>query len=471
MINEDSSIQLRQYQASAIHTIYEEWRRGNTRVMLQLPTGGGKTVIFSAIAHDFLRSQGRILVLVHREELLTQAQQVLESICGVRVGVIKAGFEPEPLCVVQVASVQSLVRRDMPDARLVIVDEAHHSVSESYCTILENYPNACVLGVSATPIRTDGSGFDGLFNALVSNTSVKKLIAEGHLSKYKLYADDNPIATKGIRTTAGDFDSADLARDIDAIALSGNLTKMYQKHAQGKRCLVFAVNCQHSRAIAKRYQDSGIPAEHLDGKTPNDERRAILERFRTGQTLVVSNVGILTEGFNLPSIEAVQIARPTKSLSLWLQMVGRSLRPAEGKSHAVILDHTDNYLRLGMPCSNHIWTLEGVEPNNKTKLRKKKNGEIIEQELLEIIEGDAQLREISEKDLAKLTLIFEVVQLDRLFEICEAKNYKKSWIGFQFLESKPSLEALKICQKRLGYKQGWAKIKFGEYQANIKEVA
>lgn len=459
---QQTKLELREYQKAAIREIYSRWKEGHKRVMFQLPTGGGKTFLFSAIAKDLL--QERILVLVHREELIYQAQESLETACGVRVGIIKAGIAPEPLCMIQVASVQTLVRRSLPPAGLVIVDEAQHSTAETYRKILDNYDKSYVLGVSATPIRSDGSGFDDLFDSLVSVITVKELIAQGSLSKYKLFADPNPIKTKGIRTTAGDYNQKELAQSVNTSILSANLVQTYRDRCPDKRCVVFAINVEHSQAIAERYKQAGIPAEHLDGETPTGDRKAILERFRTGETLVISNVGILTEGFNLPSIEAVQCARPTKSLSLWLQMVGRGLRPSAGKEYALILDHTENWMKLGMPCAKHIWTLEGVEPEEKQpRFRKTKDNEVVEDGFFEIEEGDAELEEIGEDDVKAIAIQLEIEQFNKLLEIAEHRQYKKAWAVYKFLEIEPSYEALLVCAGIMGYKPQWAAMKYKEY--------
>jgi superfamily II DNA or RNA helicase len=294
------------------------------------------------------------------------------------------------------------------------------------------------------------------------------------LCDYKLIASPQAISTKGIKTTGGDFNNRELADSVDVVELAGNLIGVYKVYAIGKKCVVFAINCSHSMAIAARFRAAGIPAEHLDGETPDDERKAIIERFRTGETLVLCNVNIVTEGFNLPNIEAVQIARPTKSLSLWLQMVGRGLRPSEGKQHALILDHTDNFARLGMPDANHIWLLEGVTIA-KEKLKRKRNNQIErDEELFEIVEAESiTLQEVTAVDVEKLRLQEELKNLEKLFETAAHNRYKDAWVAFKFLESKPSLEALKVCAKRLGYKQGWAFVKFNEIvkPSQLGEVA
>ena len=460
-------IKLRDYQQALIRLVYEKWDKGLLKILMQLPTGGGKTIILAAIARNFFQRQEPILAIAHSEELIFQLRDALESACGVLVGVIKAGVKANPERLIQVASVQTLRNRALPAAALVIIDESHHATAKTYRQIIEAYPDAYILGVTATPCRTDGSGFDDLFDALVSITNTRELIEQGHLCNYKLIADPNAINTKGIGSTAGDYNNRELADSVNAVELAGNLIGAYKLHAIGKKSVVFGINCSHSLAIAKRYASEGIPAEHLDGETPDEERKAIIERFRTGETLVLCNVNIVTEGFNLPNIEVVQVARPTKSLSLWLQMVGRGLRTAEGKDVALILDYTDNFARLGMPDAPHIWTLEGVTIA-KERLKRNKRTHLVERDETEIIEADTVvLQEVKAIDVKKLRLDHELKELDRLFEIAAHKQYQQSWVAFKFLESKPSLNSLKVCAKKLGYKPSWAKYKFKEISADL----
>lgn len=467
-IYKQATIALRDYQQALIRLVYEKWDKGLLKILMQLPTGGGKTIILAAIARNFFQRQEPILVIAHTEELIFQLRDALELACGVMVGVIKAGVKANPERLIQVASVQTLRNRDLPAAALVIIDEAHHATAKTYREIIESYPDSYILGVTATPCRTDGSGFDDLFNALVSITSPRELIEQGYLCDYKLIASPQAISTKGIKTTGGDFNNRELADSVDVVELAGDLIGAYKLYALAKKCVVFAINCNHSKAIAQRYNAAGIPAEHLDGETPEVDRKAIIERFRTGETLVLCNVNIVTEGFNLPDIEVVQVARPTKSLSLWLQMVGRGLRTAEGKDIALILDHTDNFARLGMPDANHIWLLEGVTVA-KEKLKRKRNNQIErEDDLFEIVETEsAVLQEVTAIDVEKLRLDHELKELDRLFEIATHKQYQQSWVAFKFLESKPSLNSLKVCAKKLGYKPSWAKYKFKEISADL----
>ncbi|WP_019498372.1 DEAD/DEAH box helicase [Pseudanabaena sp. PCC 6802] len=462
-----TEVKLRPYQRSLVEKVFRAWQSGNRRVLMQLPTGGGKSVILSAIARE-LQHEG-VVAIAHREELVVQLNEHLQRWCDRPVGIIKAGYPSNPLFPIQVASIQSLVRRELPKAGLAIIDEAHHSTADTYRKVLDNYPESKILGVTATPIRTDGSGFDGLFDHMVTGISVKELIADGHLCPFKLYADANPIDTRGVRTVGGDYNQKQLANAVDAALLSGNLIASYRKYADRKRCVVFAINVNHSKEICDRYSSEEISAEHLDGTTPSDERRAILDRFRSGETLVLTNCGIVSEGFDLPAIACVQIARPTKSLALWLQMVGRVLRPSHDKEYATILDHTNNWGIHGLPDANRTWTLEGVDPNTQCKrLKRSPDGEIIESEEVAIAEADCELTEISE-DEARLADELEV--LDRLLEVAKRYDYKLGWVAHKFLEIDPSLEALRACAIACGYKPGWVWLKFSELKLRKREAA
>ncbi len=199
--------QLREYQEELIQQIFAKWSMEKRRVLAQSPTGSGKTVLFSAVSAQFTQRGEGVLVLAHREELLLQAKEKLEATTGLPTGLIKAGYRPDPAQLVQIASVQSLVRRkNWPRAALVIVDEAHHSTATTYTNILERYPDAYILGVTATPARSDGQGFKNQYDALVQGWPVRRLIEAGYLCPFRLFAAKRRIKTAGVKITAGDFD-------------------------------------------------------------------------------------------------------------------------------------------------------------------------------------------------------------------------------------------------------------------------
>ncbi|MEL6499861.1 MAG: DEAD/DEAH box helicase [Cyanobacteria bacterium J06623_1] len=465
MIN--TTFQLRDYQQSLISQIYARWEIGDNRVMAQCPTGGGKTICFTAIASEFTQRNSRVLILAHRQELITQAANKTRDIVGIEPGIIKSGYQPDYSAAIQVGSVQSVVSpkrlSQLDDIGLVIIDEAHHfNLKNSYGKILEQYPEARVLGVTATPKRLDGKGFEDYFDILVCGIQTKELIDRGYLSPFKLFAAEQQMKTKGIKTRSGDYRLSELARENDVVELSGNLVNNYQKYANGLKTIVFAINVAHSMAIAQAYNEAGIPAAHLDGTSSADQRQAVLERFAAGEIKVLSNCALFTEGFDLPSLEAIQIARPTKSLSLWLQMVGRVLRPSAGKELALILDHTDNYLIHGLPDRPRAWTLDG-KPKPELSFASDRQSEpdpSEESTEKEIVESKQQLIEVVTTLEQQWRSAFA-----ELVETQMERGYKKQWVYYRLKEMNPPLQIWQMCGEYLGYKPGWAFYQARKYAA------
>lgn len=331
-LSQQTTYQLRDYQQELIQKVFAAWSAGDRRVLAQSPTGSGKTVLFSAIAREFTTKGEGVLVLAHREELVTQARDKLQAVTTGQVGIIKAGYRPDPTHPIQVASVQSLIRRkNWPSAGLVVVDEAHHSCAATYAKILERYPDAYILGVTATPARSDGQGFKRQYDALVLGRSVRELVEAGYLCPFRLFAAKNRIKAAGVKITAGDYNRQELAELVNTSLTLGDVVGTWRRYALGKKTVVFCVDVAHSEAVAEAYRQAGYAAEHLSGETPASERYQALERFRTGKTLILTNCQLFTEGLDVPDIEAVQCLRPTRSLILHLQMVGRGLRPSAGK--------------------------------------------------------------------------------------------------------------------------------------------
>ncbi|BAY46612.1 putative helicase [Scytonema sp. HK-05] len=348
---------LRDYQQDLISKTFAAWSSGMRKVLLQLSTGGGKTIIFAAVASELTCRGEGVLVVAHREELILQAADKMAVTTGVQPGIIKAGYKPTD-SLIQVASIQTLARRKTyPKAELVIVDEAHHASAASYRKLLDAYPKALILGVTATPRREDGYGLRDVFDHLVCSISTLELITLGYLTDYKLIAGFKYSKHKVPQKR--DFTKKELEQ-VASDYKPEEVLKQWNNFCTGKKTILFAVNVMHSKAIAAKFRAAGITCEHLDGETPHDQRKAILDRFKSGTTKIISNCAILTEGFDCPDSEAVVIARPTTSVTLWLQMLGRVLRPAPEKNYATILDMTDNWFRLGRPCDNRQWSLDPV---------------------------------------------------------------------------------------------------------------
>lgn len=358
--------QLRAYQHQWVKDILLSWSRGNRRVLAQLATGGGKTICFAHISHKFFKRDKQVLVIAHRFELIAQAAEKLEQIVSEPVGIIKSGIPSHPERKLQVASIQSLARRELhtlpPNIGLLIFDEAHHASASSYRRVIEHYKHSAILGVTATPQRIDGQGFIELFDDLVIGTPTANLIHQGHLSKFRLFATGQTLSTKGVDRSRGDYRAKDLALAVASQIGVSQIFQNYLKYALSMRTVIFACSLEHSKAVALEFCRQGVKTEHLDGDTKPAERVRILERFKSGITMVITNYEILTEGYDCPDIECVYCVRPTESVTLWIQMVGRCLRSNGKKSTAVIIDVTDNWRKHGLPDERRQWSLSPTAP-------------------------------------------------------------------------------------------------------------
>ncbi|MGG6242562.1 DEAD/DEAH box helicase [Nodosilinea sp. AN01ver1] len=448
--------QLRDYQEQAIADVQAAFTRTD-RVLLQMPTGAGKTITFARLARLAVAAGQRVLIIAHREELLSQASDKLHRETGLTPGLIQGGRKADYTASLQVAGIQSLTRRlaylQPPD--LIVIDEAHHCTSSSYLKVLDQYPDARVLGVTATPARTDKNGFDHIFDELVTGPTVKWLIEHGYLSRFKVFADPQPMQTAGARRTMGDYSIHDLADLNDAITLSGNLVESYRRYADGLKNIIFALNVEHSIAIAERFNAAGIPARHLDGTSSREDREGTLAAFRAGDIRVLSNCMLFTEGFDVPDAACCQIARPTASLGLHLQMLGRVLRVAEDKPYSVIIDHTSNWTK-GLPDSHFEWTLEAPPKGEPPALQRGESGEIIPAPPRpQAVEVEAQLVEVANLDGDALTAWRGIWQY--LVDVQQSRGYKKSWLMFQLQKERDvPLEVWRWCAHALGCKSGWA---------------
>lgn len=300
----------------------------------------------------------RVLFLVHRVELIDQAVERLEAF-GIEAGVIIARRDEARHHAIQVASIQTLVRRAKPDAQIVFIDEAHHAAAKTYGTILEHYPDAWLIGLTATPCRLDGRPLRPPFDTLVVGATVRELCDSGALIEPLVYSHPDRPDLRNLRIKAGDYEQHGLALACEKPDLVGSIVKHWQERGDGLRTLCFAVSIAHSRMIVTDFQRAGIAAEHLDGEDTPSVRALTLSRLRSGEIRIVSNCALFTEGYDLPDLAVAIVARPTASFSLWRQMVGRIMRPAPGKTHAVVLDHAGNAEEHGLPTDETDWSLDG----------------------------------------------------------------------------------------------------------------
>lgn len=368
-------MELRPYQREVIENIQTAWD-SHSRVMLQMPTGTGKTNVFCEIIR-LHRNQfvgKRILVLTHKRELVFQTKDRLRSF-GIVPGVILAGSEEKPEHQVQVATIQSLIRRKqrinfLNELSLIIIDEAHHSPSDSYRKLISFYRFEHLLGVTATPRRSDGQGFNDIFGTLIRSWQIRRFITEGYLAdiehrKTETYHDiSKRLADLPIDPISNDYDENQLERLMTMDNNMADAVKSYIRYRGNfKKSIVFAVNVSHSKKLTSRFLEENIKAAHIDGETDDKKRAEILEDFKSGIISVLCNVGIITEGFDCPDAEIVQLVRPTKSITLYLQQVGRIMRPKPNGSHALILDSASCYDEFGSAKANRRWTLDSDDAN------------------------------------------------------------------------------------------------------------
>ena len=340
-----SILPLRDYQQEALNAVLDAADQGATRPLVALPTGTGKTVLF---AYLVARRPGRSLILVHRDELIRQAAEKLAMIApDLDVGIVKAkSNEINSRCVL--ASVQSISRPKRlqtlrSDFETVIVDEAHHATATTYKRVLEyvgsfRTDGPLTLGVTATPRRGDRKTLDTIFQDIVYQRSITDMIATGYLCDLRALQIGVEINLDLIRTQRGDFVDSDLEQLLLTADAPVTVVDAVLEHAAQRKTLIFTPTVNIAHVLAAKLREAGIVAEAVDGKTPLQDRRAMLKRFRSGSTQVMINCGVLTEGYDEPSVDCVILCRPTKSATLFTQMIGRGTRPYPGKQNCLIID-------------------------------------------------------------------------------------------------------------------------------------
>lgn len=358
---------LRPYQVDLVDRIRDLVRSGRRRILLQLPTGAGKTAVAAEIITGAKRKGSRILFLAHRKELIDQPSKKLDEL-GHDHGIIKGThWRAKPHLPIQVASVQTLVRRAKPAAEIVVIDEAHRATAKSYRALLEHYPQAAILGLTATPWRLDGSGLDDLFEDMVQGPTIEALVAQGYLVAPRIFAPYHPDLG-GIHLSHGDYNQAELAQRMRGGERVGGIVDRWLELAKGRTTICFACSVEDSKQIAHAFCERGVRAEHVDADTPDAERDAILKRLAAGATQVLSNVNLISEGFDLPQASCVILGRPTHSLTMYLQQVGRIARIFPGKTDALVLDHAGCIYAHGRPTAERMWSLEGREKGERRPL-------------------------------------------------------------------------------------------------------
>jgi DNA repair protein RadD len=352
-------VELYPYQQELIKKLYSVIRQGEKRILLYAPTGAGKTVIVSSIIKDALSRSRNVLFLVHRNELVQQTIATLKKF-DVEAGVIKAGWKADDSLPTQVASIQTLASRGTPESLdIVFIDECHTTSYYQACRDLLEHHTGLIIGITATPWRTrKQEGLSEHYAQMVTAPLPFQLIDMGFLVPPVYYGYNNEIDFKKVRTRAGEFAVEDLDVVCNTPAVIGKIVQEYSRLAQGRTCICFTVNVEHAKNISETFCRAGIAASHIEASTHAMVRSEKYDQLDRGEIKVLSSVGVLTEGFDVRSVSSIILARPTQSVALNYQMVGRGIRtcPEKGKTDCVILDFANNTERHGM-----VQMLDSVE--------------------------------------------------------------------------------------------------------------
>lgn len=449
----------RKYQTEAIQNCRNSFGQGTKAALLVMPTGAGKTVVFSQITQSALDKNNNVLILVHRRELIKQASEKLAAI-NVDHGIIAAKFKPKD-SPTQIASVQTLVRRlDTTKFKpsLIIIDEAHHAVAGSWSKILNYYPDAIRLGVTATPCRLDGRGLKEFFDDLILGPTIPELVDLGYLSPHRVFAAPKPVALDGLKTRAGDFAKEEVSERMKEYTIKGDTVEHWRKHAKGVPTVAFCVDIDHAEAVAEKFNDSGIKADIITGEMKNDDRDQVINDLSNGSIQVLVSVDVVSEGFDLPIIGCAILLRPTKSEGLYMQQVGRILRPQKDKV-AIVLDHVNNTREHGFVDDVRNWSLD-AKPKSKRDNEKAPSVTVCENCF-------ATYRPqricpccgfVKEKALRKINFEeAELIELKR--EEVRLKAEEKTQRTTEYRSAKTLQDFLAIAERR-GYKKGWAYFAF-----------
>lgn len=432
-------MQLRPYQISLINDVREAYLQGSKSPCIVSPCGSGKSVMVAEIAKKTASKKNRVLFLVHRKEL---ADQIAETFAwwGVDMHYVEIGM------------IQTVVRRlhKTMEPTLIITDENHHALANSYKKIYKHFSEARLVGFTATPVRLNGGGLGEVNDKLIIGPTVKELIEWKNLSPFKYYAPEI-IDTSMLKVRRGEFVSSDVEDLFSNKAIWGDVVKHYKKLSHGKQAICYCSSVRQSKKMAAEFLNNDIAAKHIDGDTPKTERAQTIEEFRQGKVLVLCNVDLVGEGFDVPDCTTSILLRPTQSLALYIQQSMRCMRYKENKT-AIIIDHVGNVGRFGTPDQDREWTLDTKKAANKVKednpvrqcqecfytvpisvticpeceylfKQEEKEVEQVESELVEIDSlGDFMTDYREPKDCKNMS---------ELYQLAKNKGYKRGWAYHQ----------------------------------------
>ncbi len=359
---------LRDYQTNSVSEIRAAFTEGHRAVCYVAPTGSGKTVLFTHIAEGLFRKGRRAWILCHRRELLAQTSAALAKF-GVPHGMVSPQYPSDYAQPIQVASIQTIINAKRQEGleapHLIIADECHHAVSKTWAAVIGLHPGAKLLGVTATPMRLDGVGLRQVFDAMVLGPTVQGLIDGGHLAKVRCYAPAPLVDLSGVKTVLGDYALGELENRVNRKAVTGDAIGHYRTHVKGAPAIAFCVSVAHAHAVAEEFRTAGYRAAAVDGGMNDADRKARIGGLADGAVQVLTSCELVSEGLDIPIVTAALLLRPTQSLGMHRQQIGRILRPAPGKEYAIVMDHVGNLERHGLPTEEIEWTLDGKQKRAK----------------------------------------------------------------------------------------------------------
>lgn len=428
-------MQLREYQQDFYSRIRHSIATVHKRIMCVAPCGSGKSVVIQKIIESAQQKHNTVLILCHRREIIDQLTERLKPYPNATVGMV-----------------QTITRRlsDTPEPNIIIIDEAHTAKSASYMRILEHFGNSYALYFTATPQRTDGKGFADIADDMVNSVSVKWLINNGYLAPYEYYAPKTLLDTSELSVKQGEYDGKQAATMLDKPKIYGDVLTCYHKYADGMKTIIYCSSVEHSEKTASVFNDAGIPAAHIDGKTPKQTRADIIKKFRSGEITVLCNYSLIVEGFDVPDAGCVICLRPTQSLIVHIQSTMRCMRYKSGKT-AVILDMVGNYVRHGLPDDERQWSLQG-----KQKQTRKQEQNIIKARVCEkcfrTYAGNNRVCPYCGYDNGKTKAELEADEKAKLERItAENRKQKRMEVG-----RARTLDDLKRIARERNYAPGWA---------------
>jgi len=447
-------MQLRSYQTKAISDLRDSFsKKGKKSPLLVMPTGAGKTVVFAEISKSLAQNNKNVLILVHRKELIDQASKKLKAI-KVNHGIIAAKYKPKKSNI-QIASVQTLVRRlekKLFEPSWIIIDEAHHAAAGSWQKIISTFSDAYKIGCTATPIRLDGKGLADFFDDLVPGPSIQKLTQDKYLAPYRVFAPPLKLDLDKVKTVAGDYQKKHLEKEIDKVDIIGDAVSQYKKHAHGLPAIAFCISVKHATDVCNKFKDAGYKSAIVHGEMSMEDRNDAIQGLANGKVEILTSVDVISEGTDVPDVSAAILLRPTKSEGLYLQQVGRILRPKEGKT-AIILDHVNSTRTHGFVDDIREWSLNSHKKKTKNNQQalsvetcKKCFASYKPQPTCPVCGYQAQNRERFIKQEEG-----ELEELKRKEKQETEKQQKRILIS-----SARTMEQLEMVAKMLGYKKGWA---------------